>query len=161
MSYYRPETEEDIRARFEAKIDKSAGEDGCWPWLASTNGKSGYGIFRGGKGRDKYGSKKWILAHRYAYELEYGDIPDGLQIDHLCKNRLCVNPRHMEAVSQRINTLRSDGPSAKQARQTHCIHGHPFDILNTRIEKGGKRRCLACTRERDKKRYIKRKTKND
>jgi hypothetical protein len=124
----------------------------CWLWLAATNGSNGYGIFRGGQGRDKFGSKRWILAHRFAYEILAGPIPQGLHIDHLCFNRLCVNPKHMETVTQRVNTLRSDGPSARQARRNTCIRGHEFDV----VDKAGKRRCSVCDRAKELRRYERR-----
>lgn len=136
--------------RFWAKVDKTGD---CWLWKASTNGRPGYGIFRGGQGRDKYGSSRWVLANRFSYELVVGPIPVGMQIDHRCRTRLCVNPAHMDVVTHRENTLRSDGPSAKQARRDRCLRGHPFDT----IEKGtGKRRCSTCDRRREAARYVRR-----
>jgi len=81
-----------------------------------------------------------------------GPIPDGLTIDHLCRNRACVKPAHLEAVSQRVNTLRSPiAVAAINARKTHCKRGHAFDDLNTRVSIGpnGQRRrdCRACHRK--------------
>ncbi|WP_445396482.1 HNH endonuclease signature motif containing protein [Streptomyces sp. LE64] len=86
-----------------------------------------------------------VRAHSYAYEQAHGPIPTGLEIDHLCRRRDCVNPAHMQAVDHRTNTLRSGGPSAINARKTHCAHGHPFTPDNTRTTEGY-RRCLTCTR---------------
>jgi hypothetical protein len=124
----------------------------CWLWTATTNGAPGYGIFRGGEGRDKYGSRKWVLAHRYAQTLQNGPIPPGLEPDHLCFVHLCVNPSHLEPVSHRENTLRGDGPSAKQARRSSCVAGHPFDT----VDKAGRRRCSVCDREKEERRYLRR-----
>lgn len=86
-------------------------------------------------------------AHRVAYELKNGPIASGLVIDHLCRNKACCNPDHLEAVTQRENTLRGEGPAARLAKQTHCLRGHPFDAENTRIIYGGRRRCRECTRQ--------------
>lgn len=72
------------------------------------------------------------------------EIPEGLQIDHLCRNRACCNPSHMEPVTVRQNTLRGEGLTARYARQTYCPSGHPWDLLNTRIGKAGGRQCRAC-----------------
>lgn len=138
--------------RFWAKVRKT---DGCWLWTASTNGRPGYGIFRGGVGRDKYGSSRWALAHRFAYELAHGPIPAGMEIDHRCRTRLCVNPAHMELVPHRTNTLRSTGPSAMAARRDGCSKGHPYTPENLRLS-GGKRRCITCDRAKEARRYIRR-----
>jgi hypothetical protein len=97
---------------------------GCWLWLSATNGK--YPHMSVGN--------KWIYAHRLSYELHKGPIPDGLQIDHLCRVPLCINPDHLEAVSQSVNVLRSAAPAAARARRwskTHCPKGHPYDGVNT------------------------------
>jgi len=121
---------------------------GCWLWLGHLD-RNGYG-------------KYWIAgrhdySHRVAYERALGAIPTGLHIDHLCRNRRCANPLHLEAVTTRENTLRSPvAPSAINARLTECGHGHPFDETNTIVEKRGdgrtQRRCRTCllSRLRDK-----------
>ena len=109
-------------------------DDGCWEWLGSTS--TGYGCFRRG------------YAHRYSYELHKGAIPDGLQIDHLCRNRLCVNPDHLEAVTVRVNVLRGVSRVAANARQSHCIRGHEFTPENTRRRANGSRACRECGRQR-------------
>ena len=84
-------------------------------------------------------------AHRVAYELEHGSIPDGYHIDHLCLNHSCVRPDHMELVSQRENTLRGTGPTAVNARKTHCPKGHPLSGDNLYIYPStGGRACRTC-----------------
>ena len=120
--------------RFWSKVAIGA-PDECWPWIACIN-KKGYGHFRL-KGRLN-------RAHRVAYELITGLIPAGLTIDHLCRNRKCVNPQHLEAVTMKTNTLRGESPAALNAKKTHCKRGHPFDEANTIIELYGARRCREC-----------------
>ena len=82
--------------------------------------------------------------HRLAYELVKGPIPQGLHIDHLCRNRICVNPDHMEPVTLVENVMRGESIFAKQARQTHCKRGHEFDEANTYVYKTGNRQCKKC-----------------
>lgn len=112
----------------------------CWVWSGAPN-TSGYGMLR-------IDRKTSQLAHRVGYELLVGPIPEGLQLDHLCRNRLCVNPAHLEPVDSRTNTLRGETLAARQAAQTHCVHGHPFSGENLTVTRFGKRRCNTCNRER-------------
>lgn len=123
---------------------------GCWPWQRSRD-PSGYGRIQVG-GRSTNGGRL-LGAHRIAYKLVKGPIPEGLQIDHLCRNRRCINPDHLEAVTMRENTLRGFGVAACHARQTHCKRGHPFDEANTDRGEAGRRRCRICTRLRVRARY--------
>jgi hypothetical protein len=116
---------------------------GCWIWQGARSGKYG-SIKRSGK---------TIGVHRHIYEELCGPIPAGKQLDHLCRNPLCCNPAHLEPVSQRENTLRGAGPTATNARKTHCRRGHPFDEENTIWRPGGGRRCRACQREIDQRRF--------
>lgn len=109
----------------------------CWQWTAGTNGK-GYGAFTV--------DDREVGSHRYIYMVVHGPIPDGLVIDHLCRTTLCVNPLHLEAVTNRTNVLRGVGPSAEAARRTECVNGHPFDDENTYVESGGVRSCRICRR---------------
>lgn len=119
---------------------------GCHVWTASVN-LDGYGKITV--------DNKTVGAHRVAYELAHGSIPVGLTIDHLCRNRMCVNPTHLEAVSMRENILRGEGISAKNARKTHCKRGHPLSGDNLYVEPMG-RHCKACARMAEQARKAKR-----
>lgn len=110
----------------------------CWTWLPPDDG-CGYGQF--------YLNGSVVRAHRYSYEAFVGPIPDGLDIDHLCRNPRCVNPEHLEPVPPRENLLRGFSPAANNARKTHCPQGHPYDEANTYRYKT-QRACRACQRER-------------
>ena len=104
--------------------------------------------------QDKRGPKlKNIMAHRLIYEHFNGPIPDGLQIDHLCRNRACCNPAHLEPVTQQENIARGEC-SQWRLEHTHCPNGHEYTEANTRIEKTGARRCRTCLNQlsRDYKR---------
>lgn len=122
-------------------VDKSGGQDACWPWTASTT-LEGYGkLSTGGH------SGRLVLAHRTAYEIMVGPIPVGLHLDHLCRVPPCCNPGHLEPVTHRENILRGIGPSALNARKTHCPSGHPYSSDNTYIfPRNGSRQCRICRR---------------
>lgn len=128
-------------ARFWAKVDKDA-PGGCWLWTAGQS-PDGYGKFSL--------HSRSTPAHRLAYELLRGPIPDGLYLDHLCRVRRCVNPAHLEPVTHRENILRGDTLPAANARKTHCPAGHPYDTENTIREADGRRRCRVCVRDTRKR----------
>ncbi len=131
---------------FWSKVDKT---DSCWNWIAGKNQK-GYGTFE---------TEKTQMAHRISYEDVKGDIPKGLVIDHLCRNRACVNPEHLEVVSNLENIQR--GLTGKinhhNSKKTHCLKGHEFTKENTYLSSKGSRECRAChrIRERQRKQMIK------
>lgn len=137
--------------RFWSKI--YADPSGCWQWIASLTGR-GYGVFRVGSRRAHAAAPRHLsYAHRLSYESLVSPIAGALTIDHLCRNRGCVNPAHMEPVTIGENILRGNGSSAVRARQTHCLRGHPFDSLNTHIRQDGTRHCRACDRDRCRRYY--------
>jgi hypothetical protein len=111
----------------------------CWLFTGRTT--KGYGVISI-KGRETY-------AHRYMYEQLRGPIPEGLELDHLCRVPRCVNPQHLEAVTHRINLLRGNGFSGRHARKTHCPKGHPYDETNTQMSQGS-RKCAECHRVRQR-----------
>lgn len=129
----------DHRERIRAATEVA--DNGCWEW-------------RFGRDKDGYGKLKLdrrdVRAHRYAYEVFRGPIPDGLVLDHLCRNPPCVNPDHLEVVTAVENSARGNGISALNARKTHCKRGHEFTPENTRHQPGG-RDCWACYRIRSAK----------
>ncbi len=118
--------------------------NGCWLWIGSGSHK-GYGcIWWGGASRP---------AHLIAYEVLIGHLADGLQSDHLCRVRQCVNPTHIEPVTSRENTLRGESPLSTRARYaaiTHCKRGHPFNEANTIHKPNGTRQCRTCKQATDR-----------
>lgn len=118
--------------RFWAKVDKTPE---CWLWKASVQ-PAGYGQF--------WLNGTYIGAHRYAYQLLVGPIPDGLQVDHLCRVRACVNPGHMEVVTLSENVLRGTGISAMNARKTHCLRRHSLVGNNLILDRRNRRCCRIC-----------------
>lgn len=109
--------------------------DSCWLWT---------GTLYNGYGNTSYMGKS-SLAHRATFSIIKGEISNNLVIDHLCRNRNCVNPEHLEAVTPRENILRGASPSAIYAKRTHCNKGHKFNRTNTLVrEDNNSRRCKIC-----------------
>jgi hypothetical protein len=131
-----------LEARLAAKVVPHS--SGCHLWTGATTPK-GYGKIRVKQG----GRTKWFAPHRVAYRLAKGEIPEGYEIDHLCRNRACCNPQHLEAVSKQENNRRSNSWSAKNARATECRRGHPLSGDNL-LKRVGRRECKACHRERSR-----------
>lgn len=126
----------DTTQRFWDKVNMGDGQNDCWLWTAWTNGK-GYGLIKI--------EGKAVLAHRFSYEIHKGPIPKGKVIDHLCRRPACVNPGHLEAVTQKVNVNRAVGAVWERKRlQTHCIHGHLLSGSNLYMRKDGKRACKTC-----------------
>lgn len=126
--------------RFWKKVKKT---EACWIWTGATNGL-GYGQFW---------NQKQMGAHRWSYESLVGPIPPGLQLDHLCRNRSCVNPAHLEPVTQRENTLRGDTFQARNAAKTHCPRGHLLAGDNLRWSPPGHRSCRECDNAKRRARH--------
>lgn len=122
-----------LAEHFWARVEKTPT---CWLWRGHT--------IRG------YGRLMWdgarMAAHRVSYELHIGAIPDGLVIDHLCRNHGCVNPAHLEVVTIGENMLRGVAPTAVAFRENRCLRGHPYTDDNTYTYPDGKRRCRTCSR---------------
>jgi len=123
-----------VADRLWARVERT---DGCWTWAEGTKTKGGYGLLKV--------DGRMHLAHRVAYRLLVGEIPDGLELDHLCRNRACVRPDHLEPVTRQENVLRGEGTAAINARKTHCKRGHPLSGENLLIvNRGTARACRTC-----------------
>lgn len=117
-------------------------------WQAGTN-RVGYGIFHPHTTTDN----RKVYAHRWAYEQRFGAVPDGMHLDHLCRNTLCVNPDHLEPVTPAVNVLRGVSLPAQNARKVECHQGHPLSGSNLYISPTtGYRKCRECARQRDRRR---------
>lgn len=127
--------------RFWSRVEKT---NSCWIWKGECK-SDGYGIF-------STHSMPRIAVHRISFTLIRGSIPSGLTLDHLCRVRSCVNPSHLEPVTDKENVLRGAGPTAINYRKTSCPYGHLLDVINAR----GDRRCSTCTRL-SRRRYVERK----
>lgn len=131
--------------RFLAKFPDEPDEYNCWNWQGCV-GPDGYGHF-GSK------SQSTQQAHRISYEFFRGPIAKGMTIDHLCRNRRCVNPDHLEVVSLKVNLARGYGVGALNARKTHCIRGHPLTGYNAGVTSNGGRYCRICNNASSLRRY--------
>lgn len=126
-----------VLERFWSKVDKGP-DDACWEWQG---GRSSIG-----HGHFALRSDRKVQAHRFAYEKVVGPIPEGLVLDHLCRNPPCCNPAHLEPVTRGENTLRGDTVTGNNMRKTVCVHGHKFTPETTYVTKTGGRHCLICRR---------------
>ncbi len=138
--------------RFWSKIEINQ-ETECWEWIGAHQAR-GYGMFNVSYIKTK-------RAHRIAYEHYIGPIPDGLEIDHLCRNHCCVNPEHLEPVTHLENTQRGiagEVTTARQRSKTHCPYGHEYTMDNIYWE-DGKRHCRSCQLTRSKKIWLLKKEK--
>lgn len=125
-------------ARFWSYVDKRS-TDACWPWLRATPAP-GYGEFSGGGTR--------VKAHRASFYINIGPIPDGMVIDHVCRNRACVNPAHLRAVDHRTNSIEnSTSFAARNAQKTHCPKWHVLAGSNL-VPSQKTRKCRICLNER-------------
>lgn len=132
--------------RFWSHVAMDAADE-CWPYVGRT--RTGYGQFWDGQ--------RIVQAHRFAYEALVGPVPDGLELDHLCRNRQCCNPAHLEPVSGRENKLRGAGPSAVFAKRDHCRNGHPLTGDNIfPVNPAIGRRCRQCDSERKRQAWAQR-----
>lgn len=128
-----------MKSVLDAAADKYEMDGECFVWTGSRN-YAGYGIMN-----RNYKLRK---AHREVYEATVGPIPEGLVIDHLCGNKACINPDHLEPVTQQENIRRGTAPAAINARKTHCKNGHEFSDDNTVVRGDGGRECRTCAKAR-------------
>lgn len=123
-------------------------ESGCWQWT----GKLRTGGLGGGGGYAPFWDGRATYAHRYMVEARYGPVPKGMQVDHLCRNRGCVNPDHLEIVTPQVNQLRGTSFAPRNASKTHCDSGHEFTPANTYMENGKMRKCRRCRADAEARR---------
>jgi hypothetical protein len=127
-------------------MEKVRYDGGCWIFTAAKD-PNGYGRFGGGK-----------LAHRVAYKLLAGGIPDGMALDHLCRTPACINPLHLEPVTQAENVRRGKDGNAWRKAKTHCPKGHEYTAENVRLRPGNRRECRECGRIYERNRAAERRS---
>ena len=147
--HLNPRTVIPMAERFWRKVEIT---EACWNWTGSISGHRYASIC------DANG--KMQLAHRVVYEMLIGPIPEGLELDHLCRNTHCVNPDHLEPVTHQENVRRGLAAATVRARfrlMTHCPRGHPYDEVNTHTTPNGRRQCRECCRRNRREWYLRRK----
>ena len=126
----------DLPVRVQGKIVQTP-ESGCWLWIGAVNHKD-YGCL--------HVNGRTMVAHRFIYTSLIGPIPNGLQLDHLCRVRSCVNPHHLEPVTCRENVMRGQGVAVIHSQKTHCFRGHLLSGDNLVLIRGQYRNCKVCLR---------------
>lgn len=130
--------------RFWIKVQGAGDVESCWIWGGYVDPQTGYGRYTVNAAITGAVEQTQVFyAHRYAWEFMHGPVPKGLDLDHLCRNRACCNPWHLEPVTPLVNTSRGIG----HGKETRCPQGHPYDEANT-YRRGGRRYCRACNRAR-------------
>lgn len=123
-------------------LDKIKKTETCWLWTGAKTNKG-------------YGNYQSRLAHRVSYELHIGPIPEGLTLDHQCRNTICVNPAHLKPMTQYENNMLGEGPTALNKRKTTCVNGHDLDTCSKIVKRkdGVRRKCLECQKIYKRKAY--------
>lgn len=138
-------------SEYAAKYIELDAASGCWAWIGPP-ASQGYGFANHNGVRS--------MAHRFVYQLYRGDIPDGLVLDHLCRNRICVNPDHLEPVTHAENLHRGEGETFVAHRSGVCLKGHELTPDNLYVDPNGTRRCVICCRANRAEAYQRRKREN-
>lgn len=141
-----------IETRFFEKVEKDA-DTGCWNWTGATFTSPG------GLKYAQFSDKKTVRGSRWAYEHWNGPIPEGYEIDHLCRNTLCVNPQHLEAVTPQENRRRSNNTYWVAHYTNVCKNGHEIVGDNRMDDSRGRKRCRVCWKAKVRENYLARKAK--